>query len=187
MSEPMNRRDRDQLAQVAKMRARIAKASIAQRELDLDAQVEEELGKLREAETAAMEKGMEFAAALCNRANEELVERLDEWGIPVTLRPKIGVADPRRNDTGGLRRVEMRRIAGAKIRARGAAAKVEIDRQCADVVTTLIAGGLSGEEAERFLASIPSVDQLMLAPTVAELESALDEQRQGRRQLERGW
>jgi hypothetical protein len=189
--ETMTRRDRDQLAQVAKMRARVAKSSIEQRELVLRSQVEDELKALFDTEDALARKAEETAAAVVRQANADLKERLDELAIPEYFRPQIGMGKAERlifgPESNAARRMSLRQLATSRIKALGAGAKNEIDKQCADTVTALIAGGLSGEEAQRFLDLMPTVEQLMLAPSVAELEAVHDEQRRDRRQLLGGW
>ncbi len=192
MSEPMNRRDREQLAQVAKMRSRVAKSSIEQRELVLKSQIEDELKALFDAEEELANKAASVAVAEAQRADNALQERLAEYEIPEHLRPHLR-AEMIENEVMGKRRtiaqrrMELSNIANTRIKALGAQAKVEIDTQCANTVTALIAGGLSGDEAQVFLDSMPTIDQLMLAPSVAELEAVHDEQRRHRRELGRGW
>lgn len=192
MSEQMTKRDREQLAQVAKMRSRVAKASVEQRELVLRSQVEDELQAVFAAEDDLAAKGEEIAMDLARRANTELVEKLDELKIPDHFRPQIGVAKVEsllrpRQESNASRRITLRTIAGARIKTLGAAAKVEVDRQCADTVERLITGGLSTEEAQKFLDEMPTIDELMMAPSVAELEAVHDEQRRQRRELGSGW
>lgn len=192
MSEPMTKRDREQLAQVAKMRSRVAKASVEQREMVLRAQVAEELKALFDVEERAVSKAVGVAIAEAARYDKELQERLSEYEIPEHLRPHI-VAEMMESQMAGkhrslsMRRNELDRIASSRIKALGAAARVEVDRQCADTVERLITGGLSNEEAQKFLDEMPTIDQLMMAPPVAELESVHDEQRRQRRELGSEW
>lgn len=188
----LTRKDRDQLAQVAKMRARVAKSSIEQREHALRSQVETELKAVFDAEEELAQKAASIAVAEARRYDQELQDRLAEYGIPEELRPHLVaemieqvMAIKRR--TIAQRRSEMSAIAYTRIKALGAQAKIEIDRQCGDTVEQLIAGGLSGDEARAHLDAMPTIDQLMMAPSVAELESVYDEQREKRRELGRGW
>lgn len=192
VSAAMTRRDRDQLAQVAKMRARVAKSSIEQRELVLRSQVEDELKGLFDAEEEMAIKAAGVAVAEAQRADKDLQERLAEYEIPEHLRPHL-VAEMIENQMMGKRRtiaqrrMELSGIATSRIKALGAQAKVEIDSQCADTVSALITGGFDGEEAQRYLDSMPTIDQLMLAPSIAELEAVHDEQRRKTLELRRGW
>lgn len=190
MTESMTRKDREQLVQVAKMRARVAKGSIDQRELHLKAQVEDELKLLFDAEAELAERAMERAAAVARTAQRELDEWLDEHEVPARMRPQIGVADPSRRvgeESIAGRRSSLRQLASARVKSLAAQAKVELDRSCADTVTALIAGGLDSDEARRVLDEMPTIDQLMLAPSIAELEAVHDEQRAQRRELRRGF
>ena len=189
--EPMNKRDREQLAQVAKMRSRVAKASVEQREMALRSQVEDELQAMFAAEDQLVARAEEIAGEFGQRANRELAEKLEEEGIPEQFRPQLGLMKAesimgRRAESNAMRRGSLRQLAGARIKTLGAAAKVEVDRQCADTVERLVTGGLSNDEARQFLEEMPTIDQLMMAPSVAELEAVHDEQRRrralGRRQ-----
>lgn len=179
--EPMNRRDRDQLAQVAKMRAKLAKNQVEAREAALLAQVEEELKAVFDKEEDHKKLGYDLAADWLRTVGQaELTERLDQYDIPANLRPMLGLAESdsvqKRGDTPAGRRGFMRGLAVTKIRALGIAARNQIDSACADTVTELITGGLSSTDAHKFLDAMPTVDQLMLAPSIAELESIYDEQ-----------
>lgn len=191
MSDAMSRKDRDQLVQVAKMRARVAKGSIDQRELALRSHVEDELKALFDAEAEVKERAMQRAGSIARTAQSELDAWLDEHEVPERMRPQLGVVDPDRRmghqETIAGRRSALRSIAAARIKALAAQAKVDLDRACADTVTALIAGGLDSDEARRVLDEMPTIDQLMLAPSVAELESVHDEQRAKRRELNRGF
>lgn len=190
MADEMTKKDRDQLIQVAKMRARVAKGSIDQRELALKGQIEDELQQLFETESEVAERAMQRAQAVARTAQTELDEWLDEHEIPTRMRPRIGVADPSKgfgDETIASRRAALRHLANARVKALAAHAKVELDRSCADTVTALIAGGLDSDAARQMLEQMPTIDQLMLAPSVAELESVHDEERQQRRELRRGF
>ena len=80
-----------------------------------------------------------------------------------------------RQSTPTMRANALRGIAWRKIDALGQAAKNAINSACADTVTELITGGLSSTDAQKFLERMPTVDSLMLAPSIAELESVYDE------------
>lgn len=184
MTEAMNRRDRDQLAQVAKMRAKLAKGLVEARELTLRAQVEEQLVDVVAADEALQNKALEIASTIGREAQRDLTERLEAAGIPDRLRPAFQLVKPEtifRQSTPTMRANALRGIAWRKIDALGQQAKNAIDSACADTVTDLITGGLTSVEAQKFLERMPTVDSLMLAPSIAELESVYDEQ--NRKQL----
>lgn len=58
-----------------------------------------------------------------------------------------------------------------ELKARVSAARLQLDRQEADLLRELSIGALGTEQARRFLASIPSVSELVPAARIAELES----------------
>lgn len=68
---------------------------------------------------------------------------------------------------------------GTGIDAQAKAAILTLERQEADLLRQLALGALESEEARAFLASIPSVGELVPASRLAEIEAAFDEGKQG--------
>jgi hypothetical protein len=71
------------------------------------------------------------------------------------------------------RRTELRRLVRVRLDASARAAKVEIDRATADLLTTLAAGSLTSTESKDFLESMPSIASLMPKLDVPELANTL--------------
>src|SRR5512133_2785693 len=85
----MTRRDRNDLLDVAKMRARVAKQAVAGREAELLAIAEEELSAIYKADDEAW-KGMTATAdQKINEANEAIAAMCRERGIPEEFRPGL--------------------------------------------------------------------------------------------------
>ena len=59
------------------------------------------------------------------------------------------------------RRVELRKVATTRIDALAKAAKTHIERRSVEIQTELLAGRLTTDAAQAFLAAMPTADQLM--------------------------
>ena len=77
---------------------------------------------------------------------------------------------PRGENVSAGRRAELRKVAATRIAASERAAKMEIERQSVEIETQLVAGGLQSEDAQAFLASMSTAEQLMPMLSVAEIE-----------------
>ncbi|MEQ1698904.1 MAG: hypothetical protein ABMA25_02290 [Ilumatobacteraceae bacterium] len=174
-AEQMTRRDRDELAKVARLRARVAKADVEQREAALRAQVEEELSAVFSVEDERLADLTSMAREAFAKISADILERCRELGIRDEFRPQYHLLWAGRGvNAVPARRAELRALAKTRIEALGKAAKVGIDRSCADIISTLITGGLDSVEAHAFLNTMPTVDSMMRAPSVAELQAATD-------------
>jgi DNA primase len=168
----MTRRDRNDLLDVAKMRARVAKAGVAQREAELLAQVEEELSTIYSADDAAWKEITAEAAQKVKEVDEQVAAICRERGVPEQFRPRIDTSWYGRGENASKeRRAELRKLAQTRITAAGRKAKTAIDAQSVEVMTELIAGALESDEARRYLDKIPTPAQLMPPIVVAELEA----------------
>lgn len=169
--------ERDDLAKVAKLNARVARNGIAVREAELLADVEAQLSAVYGFDDDAWADVTKAAAEAVAVADRRVAEICRERGIPTEFRPALGVGWSGRGDNAvASRRAELRKTASTRITADGRRAKFAIDKREAEVLTAVYAGGLDSTVAREFLASIPSPTELMNAPSVAELEQA-DEQR----------
>jgi hypothetical protein len=168
----ISKTDRNELASIVRLRMRVAKAAVAQREAELLAKVEEELSAIYKADSAAWAAITKEADRLVREADAEIARICREQGIPEEFRPGLGLGWYGRGvNAEASRRAELRALAKARIDAAGKAAKTAIEARSAEVLTELIAGGLESEAARAFIASIPTVEQLMPPLAVAELEA----------------
>jgi len=165
------RAERDDLQKVARMRAKIAKADVAVREAELLADAEEKLSAVFSAHDAAWREAQKIADEAIAAMNRRVAEVCDARGVPRSFRPSAGLYWSNRGENGtAARRAELRKRAQTRIAASGKAAKLAIERAEAQVLTEIIAGGLTSDAAREFLESIPTPEQLMPPLTVAELE-----------------
>lgn len=168
----MTRGERDDLARVARLRAKVARTNVGQREAELLADVEEQLAAeyaFTDEAWADLTKGAAEAVA---EADRQVAELCRQRGIPEDFRPGLTVGwYGRGRNAVPARRAELRKVAQTRIAAAAKAAKAAIEAREADVLTELLAGGLTSDAARSFLESIPSAAALMPPLQVRELET----------------
>jgi hypothetical protein len=171
----MPKGERDDLMSVVKMRARVAKAAVAQQEAQLLNQVEEELSARFRADDEAWKEITEEARLMVQQANEKIAAICRERGVRDEFAPQLGLDwYGRGSNAMRERRTELRKLAQTRIAAAGKAAKTTIEQKSVEVLTELVAGSLESDQARAFLETIPSPQQLMPPVTVGELEALAD-------------
>ncbi len=168
------RRERDDLARIARiarMSARVARTSVAQREAELLADVEAQLSAVYKFDKPLWAEITSEAEQAITAAHEKLAARCRELGIPEEFRPSLHLGWRGRGENAFAdRRAELRRKAQTRIAAVGKAAKAQIERAEADVLIELLAAGLTTDSAQAFLAAMPTAEQLMPPVALVELE-----------------
>ena len=164
--------ERDDLQKVARMRAKVARDTVAVREAELLADVEQQLSEIYRSNDEAWEGSTERIQAVIDEENRRVREVLDARGVPRSFQPQHGRYWAGRGENAfPQRRAELRLRAQTRIAANGKAAKLAINTAEAQVLTEIIAGGLTSDVARAFLESIPTPEQLMPPLSVAELEA----------------
>jgi hypothetical protein len=156
----MSSSERAELGKLVRLRGRVAKTDIEARQAALIADAEAQLTVIWDARDEAWNDIATRAKRLVTEADTELAARCAERGIPEELRPRLSAGWYGRS-TDAKRRTELRRLAQVRLEASAKAAKVEIDRTTAALLTTLAAGALTSTEAKTFLDSLPSITELM--------------------------
>lgn len=172
-SREMNKGEREELKRLARERARVAKNDAKRRSADLladfEIQVASEYDFNRDDVWKAAVEAAEKAAV---EAAATIADRCVELGIPRELAPTVSFMWHGRGPGAvNARQNELRRVARQRIEAMERAAVHEIDRKALEVQTELVRAGLTSEAALDFLASMPSVDALMPAIDIRELEA----------------
>lgn len=159
----MRRTERDDLIRLARMRARIARASVDERVKILAAEAEDLMAAEYRVRDELSAEATAIAEEACRKANEVIVARCVDLGIPAAEAPALQLAwQPRGGGFGDQsRRAELRKVAQTRLAAMTAAAKSRIDRAALQVETDLIAGSLESEDARQALDGMPGPDQLM--------------------------
>ena len=171
----MTPRERDELAGLVRKRERVAKSDAKQRAARLRADAEAQLGHIFGAEDAAWVDITRKADELIRAANNELAQRCRELGIPEQMRPSLHLGWSGRGGSYAdrQRRAEIRAMVDRRIAELEATARLEIERTSLETQTALLAGGLETDEARRFLAAMPTAEQLMPALDMTALEVAM--------------
>jgi hypothetical protein len=167
----VNRADRENLARLARMRARQAKTEAQQREKVLLAEVEDLLAAEFEAEDALWADAVTIAREAADKANELIVARCADLGIPPKHAPHLMLGWQPRG--GGFidpnRRAELRKLAQTRLAALTSTAKTIIDRKLLDTETALIAESLDTDDARVFLEAMPTAEELMPSLSLGDL------------------
>jgi hypothetical protein len=147
------------LDEVVKMRARTAKTGIDARKAHLLADFEQQMATEYSARderwAAAVREGKKAVA----RANAEIQAAFEKAGVPERFRGGLGVGwYPRGENTDPKRRAELRKVATSRLDAQAKAAKLEVDEVTVRLRSELVAGGLTSDDARRWLDELPSVE-----------------------------
>ena len=167
----MNKTEREELARLARQRARLAKSKAAEREKILLAEAEDLMATQFAAQDEAWASATTMTAEACRRANEQIKAECAVMGIPAHQAPVLVLNWQSRSTgfTDESRRAELRRVAQSRLAALTASAKTAIDEQLLEIETALIAGGLESAEAAAFLQRMPTAEQLMPALSLDDL------------------
>jgi hypothetical protein len=154
--------DRNKLIQIAKGRARLAKAALAEREKIHLNEIEDHLTaefRLREEVEADVLRLAEEAVAKVNEQirNQARLMGYDGDNVPQVQMPYRGRYDRRAEEL----KAEARKRAGVRLAALRAAAVKAIDEAALNIEENLIVGGLESSEARELVGTLPTAEQLM--------------------------
>jgi hypothetical protein len=169
----MNKGERDELRRLVRQRSKVLRDEVKARTAELAADVEQKLVARfyeRDEKRMAAEGAIR---AIITEANEKIDEVLQGVDHQMTGVGRAMIDQPYiRWDVTD--RLALRHAALKDIEARAAAAVLSLSRQEVDLLEQLARGALESEEAMAFLASIPSVGELVPAARMDELEAALE-------------
>mgnify|MGYP001225616460 CR=1 FL=1 len=168
-------KDRESILKVARLNERVAKTAIRQRSAELLANFERDLAaEFSFNDDAVWSQAVASAKEAVDAAQAEIAKRCQQLGIPKEFAPGITLGWYGRGQNAvAARRAELRRVAVTRIAAVEAEASAAIERQSAEVQTSLISRGLSSDDARALLATLPSVDALMPALSIRDVERKL--------------
>ena len=174
-SSGITKSERDDLLQIVRGRARLAKDQVvaygsklkADFEKQLDAHYPWDSGETWTELARFMEKAKQEAQA-------KVVARNRELGIPEWAAPSIHWywRDQGQQATKE-RKTELRRLAATQIDAMIKAAKSKVDETSLAIQTELYASGLTSDAATAFLKSMPTPEALLPAVDIVALETKL--------------
>jgi hypothetical protein len=166
----ISRVEREELRGILKGRAKLAKKLIEQRAAQLLADAEQQLAAVYAFDAEVWKDLTANALETVKRADAELARRCRALSIPAEFRPKLALDWYSRGENAAKdRRTELRRVAVTRINAMAKEAQVQMETKALDGLELLARTALESAEAQRFLASIPTVEVLMPALDVAQL------------------
>ena len=169
----MTKAEREELAKVARMNARVTKSDVEARQRELLAEVEAQLAAQYRADHEAWRDLVEQANRMLAEVDAEIGGRSEAMGLLEKFRPHVGTIWMDRGENRlASRRAELRKVAQSRAEADARRAKVEVDRRTAEICTQLAAGGLTSPEAQAFLDAMPRVDELLPTLRMPELDTA---------------
>ena len=169
----MTKAERDELLRLVRAKARLAKAGIEQHQAALLADFEAKLAAVyKPADDPVWQQLNDAAEVVVRDANAKVAERCRDLGIPEEFMPGIACYWHGRGVNGSTqRRAELRRVAQTRLEAEAKRAKVAIDTWAVEAHTELVAGALESGEARRFFDAMPTLQTLMPALEVGDLEA----------------
>lgn len=173
MTNDMTKGDRDNLAKLIRARERVAKTAATERSAHLlDAFEQQAAAEYHISDDVVWADATAVATKAVEEATRIVEQRCVELGIPEAFRPGINLHWSSRGRGAAKERVaELRRLAKVHLDAAEKSARTQIERHSVELQTRLLAGGLESAEAVEFLASMPTVEELMpAAPALAMLE-----------------
>ena len=175
----MTRGEREDLLKLIRQRERVLKSGATQRAAEMLADFEKKVSAIYDFNKDDVWKAaVEEVKKVVEEAKEKIADRCKALGIPEEFAPDISFGWYGRGENAvKSRREELRRAAKAEIDAMEQAARTEIERMSVEAQTQIIAHGLSSDAAKSFLAQLPTVEKLMPALKVAEIEHKNAEKR----------
>ncbi|WP_154678164.1 hypothetical protein [Paraburkholderia nodosa] len=169
---PMTAKERDAIRDVVKMRARLVKSDIDARATLLIAEAEAQLSVKYQQDDERWDHAIELAEQVARDADAELLRIAKRDGIPLENRPRFVARFMERSDYALKdRRDELRRLARAKVEAAAKDSKRVVERWQTETITALLAGTLQTDDAKAFLAALPTIDSLLPAMTMQQIDA----------------
>jgi len=170
----MQRREREDLERLSRDRERLAKAVVDQRAKELKAEFQDQLSACYSFDQDEVWKEAErIANEAVSQAQSVIADRCKQLGIPADFAPGLNLYWHARGQNASKdRRAELTKRADTRIDAEAQRAKVKIGLAASEIRVQLLSGSLESEEAKRFLASMPSAEEMMPKFTLREIEDA---------------
>ncbi len=173
----MTSAERSDLRSLIRQRARLMKAHVAQRGLELMAEFEAQLQTYfsynqDEVWAAAYAE----AEKIAQESNTRVAQRCKELGIPEKFAPSLSFGWRGQGENASAKQhAALRREARAHVASMEAAAKTEIERVSVDSQTELISDALTSEAAKAFLDHMPSAETLMPIIELKQVQGVLEQ------------
>lgn len=168
-TDEMTPGERRELRSVVRQQFNVLRAEVKQREEEMKTDIARQVVEHYANSDAQLAEAQQEVYRIAQDAAREIRDVLERYpsvemnrysGLPV---PHLGL----RND----HRVVITDHAEQQLKAQVQGAKLRLDREEADLLRELSIGALATDQAKKFLASIPSVAELVPATRIAELEA----------------
>lgn len=169
----ISKAERAELRSIVRQQFKVLRLEVDQREAELMAQIQEDVAERFAEEDRRWAVTQHKIHEIGLEANRQINDVLREGGYETrghTEKNYIRVAEMRQPKE---KRYEMQRVGEARVHAQVKAAKLQLDRQEADLLRSLAVGAVESEEARQFLADIPTVAQLVPSTRLMEIEGGL--------------
>lgn len=170
----MTKSEREELATVVRLRAKVARSNIDARKAELLADFEAQLAERYRHDDERWAAAGKAADEEIQKLNERIREVFDAAGVAEQYRPAAYLSWRNRGENADpARRAELRRSAVTRLDALARAAKTAIDAEEARLRGDLALRALDSEEAQRWIAALPTVEALMPSLDIALLEASV--------------
>jgi hypothetical protein len=167
----MTTAERAELSRVVRLRATVRRSDVEVHAAEQRADVEKQLATIYKKDDPRWSEITKMADDGIAEVLALLGKRLEQLGIEKELGPTIVVGWSGRGENAFAgRRAELRKVAYSEIEANAKSAKVQIDRVEATLLEKIAARGLRTDDARQFLTSIPTIEAMMPALDVGELD-----------------
>lgn len=167
----MNRSDREELRKVLNGRRRVARSTVEHRKAQLVADMETQLARIYPKDDPRWREITATAEAAVRKADALVAKHCREAGIPEEFRPGLNIYWHGRGENGcEKRRAELRKVGTTQIEAKAREALLAVDTGVQHGLEMLAVDALESEAAQRFMASMPTVESLMPPIEVEALE-----------------
>lgn len=167
--------ERTELRSVVKNQFKVLRSEVEQREAELLAEFETQLNEKFAKEDKAWNDAMFLAQEATREANRAANDAFRKvMNVAEGYDFQFVSLNTHRLYKADAERTPLRQEARAQINAKVRAARLQLDRQEADLLKNLSVGALESEEAYAFLNAIPTVGELVPAARLEELEAKLD-------------
>ena len=173
--QAVTRAEREDILRVARQRERVAKSDVRRRTAELRADFEAKLAaEFSYDQSAIWEAAAEAAKLAVQEADERIAKECERLGIPRKFRPGLSMVWYGRGENAtAMRRAELRKVAETRLAAIEKRAIEMVERSTLTFSTSVIAHGLASPEANQLLELMPSVEALMPALDMKEVQAAL--------------
>lgn len=167
--------ERAELRSIVRQQFKVLRAEVVQRQAELLAEVDQEIAD-RYAEVDGKWAALEHRIQeITLEANRQANDALRESGYQLVGGTERMWFDTPRMNQPVRERGELRHQASTRISAQVKGAMLRLDREEADLLRRLAVDAIESEAARAFLASIPTVGDLVAGARLAELEAQFKE------------